>query len=310
MNVASLSNANREQPRALITGITGFTGQYMRQELLDAGYEVFGTTRGHSDCDHVVSLDLYDKSAVSALVDSVSPDIVVHLAAIAFVPHGDVDDIYRTNIVATHHLLSALATGHHKPRAVLLASSANVYGNVVHDGAIDEETVLTPANDYAVSKSAMEQMTNLWRQQLPIVITRPFNYTGVGQSAQFLLPKIVKHFQQKKRVIELGNTDVQRDFSDVRTVVNSYRRLLDREISTFEVYNVCSNAVYSLQNVLDIMAEIAGYAIEVQVNPAFVRSNEVKRLQGDNRKLASVIGGIKGIALHETLSWMYEKGQF
>lgn len=304
------SNTASRQPRALITGITGFTGRYMQQELLGVGYEVFGTARESSHSSNIYSLDLHDKQAVSALVESVLPDVVIHLAAIAFVAHGDVDDIYRTNIVATHHLLSALAQCRHKPRAVLLASSANVYGNVDSDGCIDEETVLSPANDYAVSKSAMEQMASLWQQQLPIVITRPFNYTGVGQSAQFLLPKIVKHFQQNKRVIELGNTDVQRDFSDVRMVVNSYRRLLDREVSTFEVYNVCSGKVYSLQNVLDIMAEIAGYEIEVQVNPAFVRSNEVKKLQGDNGKLTAVIGETDSIALRDTLSWMYEKGHF
>jgi GDP-D-mannose dehydratase len=118
------------------------------------------------------------------------------------------------------------------------------------------------------------------------------------------LPKIVGHFKRKERLIELGNLEVERDFSDVRMVTKAYAALLNKEISG-DVFNVCSGRSYSLKNILAIMTEIAGYEIEIRVNPAFVRANEVKRLQGDASKLNSVISGLNAIPLRETLNWMY-----
>ena len=127
------------------------------------------------------------------------------------------------------------------PGAVLLASSANIYGNAPVE-VIDESVAPAPANDYAVSKLAMEYMARLWMDRLPIVITRPFNYTGVGQAPQFLLPKIVGHFQRGERVIELGNIDVERDFSDVRTVASAYA--VAPHAPAGEVFNVCSGVAF------------------------------------------------------------------
>jgi GDP-6-deoxy-D-talose 4-dehydrogenase len=129
----------------------------------------------------------------------------------------------------------------------------------------------------------------------------------VGQSLDFLLPKIVSHFQAKAPVIELGNIDVARDFSDVRTVAASYRRLLELAPAG-ETFNVCSGSAHTLSDALRMMAQIAGYAIEVRVNPAFVRANEVKRLLGSNEKLQRCIGPLPAIPLQETLRWMYEAG--
>ncbi|MET3550417.1 nucleoside-diphosphate-sugar epimerase [Burkholderia sp. 567] len=234
------------------------------------------------------------------------PDIVAHLAAVSFVAHGDADAIYRTNVVGSRNLLEALANLENRPRAVLLASSANIYGNAAVE-IIDESIEPNPANDYAVSKLAMEYMARLWRDKLPIVIARPFNYTGVGQSPQFLLPKIVGHFQRGERVIELGNIDVERDFSDVRRVADAYRRLLELSPAG-GVFNVCSGRAVSLKAVISMMERIAGYAIEVRVNPAFVRANDVRRLQGNDARLQAAIGPLEDIPLENTLRWMFEEG--
>lgn len=300
----SLLSAEGAGKRALITGLSGFTGRYLAQELEDAGYEVFGTALpGEFSGPNVFHVDLCDRAAVTAMIEQVQPDVVAHLAAISFVAHSNVDLIYRVNIVGTRNLLEALAAQSHAPSAVLLASSANIYGNACA-GVIDEKVAPAPANDYAVSKLAMEHMAQLWTDKLPIIIVRPFNYTGVGQAENFLLPKIVSHFRKGARAIELGNLNVERDFSDVRMVAKSYRRLLAASPAG-EAFNVCSGRAHSLGGVIDVMSDIAGYGIDVHVNPAFVRAREVQILVGNNDKLSSVIGAIPPTPLPETLRWMY-----
>lgn len=290
--------------RALITGLTGFTGRYVEQELRAAGYQVFGTiTPGHTPAEGQFAVDLNDRAALAQVLQQVQPDVVAHLAAIAFVAHGDVEQIYRVNLNGTRNLLEALAAQAHRPSAVLLASSANIYGNT-EVGVIDENVVAAPANDYAVSKLAMEYMARLWQDKLPLIFVRPFNYTGVGQQENFLLPKIVGHFRRQASEIELGNLHVWRDFSDVRMVARCYRRLL-AAAPVGQTFNVCSGQAYSLGEVLQMMGEIAGYQINVRVNPAFVRANEVVRLVGDNRRLSAAIGPLEAVPLADTLRWMY-----
>ena len=189
----------------------------------------------------------------------------------------------------------------HRPRAVLLASSANVYGNARSRSR--RRSLPAPANDYAVSKLAMEYMAcshgPTADRHHPAV-----QLYGGRPDANFLIPKIVGHFQRRERVIELGNIDVERDFSDVRTIARIYSALLQKAPAG-DVFNVCSGKVYSLKEVLAMVADIAGYEIEVRVNPAFVRINEVKRLQGDAGKLRQAIGDFQAIPLQETLRWMY-----
>jgi len=294
--------------KVLITGVRGFTGRYLAAELNANGYEVFGVVHSTLDSDsagmqNFYACDLGDTIGLAQVIEKVQPDMIVHLAGIAFVAHGDVDTIYQTNLLGTRNLLEALVRVNIPIKAVLLASSANVYGNA-RGGQLTEATVPAPANDYAVSKLAMEYMAGLYADRLPIIIARPFNYTGVGQSENFLLPKIVNHIRRRAPVIELGNLDVARDFSDVRRVVHYYRRLLETPAAIGETFNVCSGRAYTLEEVLDKACSIAEYAIEVKVNPAFVRENELKKLIGSRAKLESVVGAVPDIPLDETLRWM------
>lgn len=292
--------------RALLTGRNGFTGRYVAAELEAAGYEVVGLSDhpGESETGSITA-NLLDREAVAVAVAEVKPHVVLHLAAISFVAHGDVDEIYRVNVVGTRNLLEALVQLSEKPRIVVLASSANIYGNAKVE-PITEDTPAAPANDYAVSKLAMEYMARLWMDRLPIVITRPFNYTGVGQSAEFLIPKIVDHFRRRERVIELGNIDVVRDFGDVRDVARVYADLVGKKPAE-SVLNICTGVGHSLVDVLDIMGELAGYQVESRVNPRFVRGNEVARLIGSMSAIRHVLGTSATRPLRDTLSWMYSE---
>lgn len=299
--------------RILVTGVDGFTGRYLAPALAAEGHEVHGLVQRAPEPGQAMqagvhalhACDLLDPAGLLRLVDQVRPDKVAHLAGIAFVGHGDVGAIYSTNLIGVRHLLAALAAvagGDAPPSAVLLASSANIYGNSTA-GVIDESVPAAPTNDYAVSKLAMEYMAATWNERLPITVVRPFNYTGIGQSEDFLLPKIVSHFKRRAAVLELGNLDVERDFSDVRTVVDCYARLLKSDTSG-QVFNVCSGVGHTLRSVLQMAADIAGHMPEVRVNPAFVRANEVQRLVGSRAALERAIGSLQGPNLHETLSWM------
>lgn len=294
--------------RVLVTGSNGFTGYYLKQELIGAGWEVFGlgVTPTSGDSNYYC-VDLSDTSSLQMVIDEVQPHAVIHLAGIAFVGHGIPDDFYKVNLLGTRNLLAVLAQRKRRPEAVLLASSANVYGNSA-EGVLTESTAPHPANDYAVSKLAMEHMARLWADTLPVIITRPFNYTGIGQSASFLLPKIVSHFHRRAEVIELGNLDVWRDFSDVRAISNAYRRLVETPAAAGATVNVCSGRTYSLREVLGLAEEITGHTMRIEVNPLFVRPNEVKTLCGNPSKLRDLIGEWDTPPLEDTLRWMLEGG--
>lgn len=306
------TEAGRPSRRAFVTGLAGFTGRYMAQRLAAAGYDVWGTVApGAARPDDpalahctLLPVDLLDANATRAALADARPDAVVHLAARAHVAQDEPSQTYAVNIVGTRNLLAALTGLDRRPSAVLLASSANIYGNSTA-GVLDESVTPAPANDYAVSKLAMEYAAKLWADRLPIVIARPFNYTGVGQDDAYLLPKLVSHYARNAPRISLGNLDVSRDFSDVRDVTAAYLKLLEAAPAG-ETFNICSERAYSLKEVLAMLSRIAGYVIDVTIDPRFVRHNEVKSLSGSRDKLRRAVGELPVTPLDETLRWMMD----
>lgn len=296
--------------KILVSGVDGFTGRYLAPLLASAGYDVHGLAQRMPvhRVDGVSSMHLADLTQPAELVEVVAaaaPDFVVHLAGISFVGSNP-ELIYRVNLVGTRNLLEALASLSRTPRAVVLASSANVYGNAT-EGLIDEMASPAPANDYAVSKLAMEYVAKTYSSRLPLIVCRPFNYTGIGQAETFLLPKIVAHVRKGAAEIELGNLDVARDFSDVRDVSSVYAKLIQTSAAIGRTLNICSGKAYTLREVLSLVGDISGKKLAVRVNPAFVRSNEVKILLGDRSRIDALVPGSCGkTPLVETLRWMIE----
>ena len=294
-----------EQPRALITGLSGFTGRYMAAELRQRGYEIWGIDEPSTEESLSIRADLTDRSSLCSAIAEIKPNLVVHLAGIAFVGHSQPAAFYEVNLIGTHNLLQALEPFAEQLDVVLLASSANVYGNA-REGLIAETQTPNPTNDYAVSKLAMEYMAKTWLPKLPIVIARPFNYTGIGQTDNFLIPKIVSHFLRKEKSISLGNLEVWREFNDVRDVVRAYLELtLSKPVG--ETFNVCSGHLVSLREVVALASQLTGHNIEINVNPALVRANEVTRLGGDCSALLRVAPDWKPRLMSDTLAWMLGK---
>ena len=290
---------------ALITGLSGFTGKFVAENLESLGFQVHGLSLEQATNGINSVASLLDPDALQSWVARVQPNVVVHLAAVSSVVHSNVAEMYSVNITGTRNLLQALKNENCGSDAVILASSANVYGNV-STKPITETQAIAPENDYAVSKTSMEQMASLWEDTLPITITRPFNYTGRGQSTRFLIPKIVDHFKRRENVIELGNVDVYRDFSDVRNVAWCYGQLAVKP-APGEVFNISSGVGTSIMKVISHLEDLTGHHIEVSVNPKFVREREVRALTGDSTKLWNHIGQPEQISIRETLQWMLDE---
>ena len=280
----------------LVTGADGFTGVHFVKQAREAGYEVFE-----------FNADLTNPVAVQSQVTEAQPDVVVHLAAISFVGQDKASAFYDVNVCGTLNLLDALLKLPKLPTRVLLASSANVYGNC-EQSPISESQMPAPLNHYAMSKLAMEHLAMTYADRLPLFFVRPFNYTGTGQVESFIIPKLVSHFKQRAKAVELGNLTVEREYNDVRMVTDAYLKLLDKAVQG-QTYNICSSKTYTLHQVIGTLVELTGHQINVVVNPAFVRANELHRLCGDASKLDKTIGAGGSIALKDTLRWMLESAE-
>ena len=282
--------------KMLVTGADGFTGVHFVKQAREAGYEVFE-----------FNADLTNPVAVQSQVNAAQPDVVVHLAAISFVGHDKASAFYDVNVIGTLNLLDALLKLPKPPKRVLLASSANVYGNC-ELSPISETQAPAPLNHYAMSKLAMEHLALTYLNRLPLFFVRPFNYTGPGQVESFVVPKIVAHFKKRAATIELGNLTVEREYNDVRMVTDAYLKLLDKA-AIGQIYNICSSKTYTLHQVIDTLTTLTEHQINVAVSPAFARANELHRLCGDVSKLNKTIGVQDSIALIDTLHWMLESAE-
>ena len=281
--------------KILLTGSDGFTGIEFSALAVRAGHEVIA----------LVS-DIRDYAALSDEVCKIDIDCVLHLAAISFVGHSNESEFYDVNVLGTCNLLKALAKIDKAPLKVVIASSANVYGNST-DSPITEQTEPNPVNHYAMSKLAMEYMAKTYASDLPIVIARPFNYTGAGQSKSFVIPKLVEHFVAGKDKVLLGNIDVEREFNDVQMVCEAYLQLLAYGVAG-ETYNICSGKPYALKSVITMLESITGHFMQVEINPAFVRPNEVVKLYGSPDKLLELVransSSLRTMELNDTLQTM------
>lgn len=277
--------------RILVTGADGFTGLHFARRAREVGHEVIA-----------LSADLTDRAAIKLQVEMAAPQAVVHLAAISFVGHDKPSAFYDVNVIGTLNLLDALQGLAKPPSSILLASSANVYGNC-DQSPIAETQAPAPVNHYAMSKLAMEYLAKTYADRLPLFFVRPFNYTGPGQAASFVIPKLVAHFQRRAATVELGNLHVEREYNDVRMVCQVYLKLLERA-DAGETYNICTGQTHTLEHVIDLLTELTGHHIEVLVDPSFVRANEIHRLCGNPAKLIQALGALPPADLRDTLHWM------
>ena len=282
--------------RVFITGIDSFTGSHLLN-YLDA--EIFGSSLVRSG-KQIYRCNILEKERLQTILEEVRPDAIIHLAAISYVAYEKKEDFYRINTIGSTNVIEAgLAAGCER---FILASSATVYGN--QTPPYDEEMCPRPLDHYGASKVAAEYIARNFFHEATIFITRPFNYTGIGQPSNFIVPKIVDHFC-KKKPLELGKLSSRREFNDISFVCEAYRRLL-RVDAPSQILNICSGRSISIEEVIKMMEDISGYSIEVTTNPKFIRNNDIENLQGSPQKLFKLIGEIEQKPFEETLKEMYE----
>ena len=274
-----------------ITGAQGFTGIHLAQLAKKNQYEVVESQS-----------NLLDYESLNNDIKVCKPDYVIHLAAISSTVSENHTHLYETNVIGSLHLFRALSNLTIKPKKVILASSAHVYGNTSQE-IFSEEDAPAPFNHYGISKLTMELIAKQFFDQLPIIIVRPFNYTGVGHHEGFVVPKIINQFKLKSSKIELGNIDTQREYNDVRLICEMYLKLLDFGKNS-ETYNICTGKVHSIREIISILEALTNHQIKVIQNPAFIRSNELVKLCGNPQKLNSIVGDLSRYTLSDTLEWM------
>lgn len=296
---------------ALVTGGTGFVGQWLARALLEEGWRVVALGL-HSPATGVLTAaeraaiewihgDIRDTDAVYHAVDRSAPEAVFHLAGVSFIPdaRGTPSATYEVNVLGAVRLLSEVARrrarGELDP-AILVVGSGTQYGpHPVQDMPLTETAAQWAADVYAASKAAQEiAALQMHRAEgLRVICTRSFNHSGVGHPDHFLLPALVRRALALRasgdRELKLGNQDSIRDYLHVADVVRAYLQLT-RHGRPGEVYNVCSGAGVSVHQLAEEVLLQVGIAAEITTDPALVRGVDVPVLVGSPQKLQAATG--------------------
>jgi len=305
--------------RVLITGITGFVGSHLAEFLLaQKDVEVFGTVRWRSKTDnidhlksriHLFECDLRDASSVRQVIAEVSPDRMFHLAGQSFVPMSwkAPSETMTTNAVGQINLFEAIRECKLSTR-IQIACSSEEYG-MVHENELPlvETSPLRPLSPYAVSKVAQDLLGYQYARsyKMFIVRTRAFNHTGPRRGEVFATSNFSKQIALieaglQEPVIQVGNLDARRDFTDVRDIIRGYWLALEKG-EPGEVYNLCSGRVISIRDMLNLLLSKTSKRIEIKTDPARLRPSDVMVLLGDCSKFRNKTGWQPVIPLEQTL---------
>jgi GDP-4-dehydro-6-deoxy-D-mannose reductase len=264
--------------------------------------------------------DLLDAPRIGALVGSIAPEAICHLAALSFVPDAERDPqaAYRVNVDGTLAVLGALRARAPKAR-LLFVGSGDAYGAVLSDELpIDEEVPLRPLSVYGASKAAADLTAAQWGRAygLEVVRARPFNHTGPGQRPTFVSPALAKQIadieaDRQPPTLRVGNLDPVRDLSDVRDIAAGYVALLERGMNG-HAYNLCSGVGRSIHEVVEVFRGLARVPIDVVHDPALARPVEVLRVVGSAERATADTGWSPTISFEQTakdlLEWWRQSG--
>lgn len=289
--------------RAFITGISGFVGKHLREELLREGWDVYGFDIRPAG-ENVFVGDLSDRAALTRAVADCGPDAVFHLAGI--IKSTDPQAYYTSNLFGTLNLFDAVMQMERRPKMVLASSSA-VYGLTKSARPITERSPLRPVTEYAVSKVAQETAALRYHYAfgLDVVILRMFNLLGPGQSPDLACSAFARQIAlaelSGETEIVTGNLDARRDFVDVRDAVRAFVLAADMG-KAGHAYNVCSGRAVEIRKCLGEIMSRSQRQLSAKVDPGRVQNHDISIQAGSHRKLREAAGWSPKISLKQSLS--------
>lgn len=303
--------------KAFITGLTGFAGKHLSAHLLDQGFTVSGTYLTEDSIEGLQNknqidlhqLDLLDSEKTHSIINSVRPDYVFHLAALASPRESFKDPMntFTTNISGQISVLEAIKKLELFDTKTLIISSAEIYGHVnPADLPMDEDTPFMPTNPYAVSKITQDYLSLMYHltNKLKIVRVRPFNHVGPGQAPIFVISafakKIVDIEKGRESVMKIGNLTSKRDFTDVRDMVKAYFLALEKG-EDGQVYNLGSGKSYQISDILDMMIGLSNVEIKTEQDPSLMSPSDDPELLCDPSKFVNLTGWKSEIPIEKTL---------
>lgn len=299
--------------RALVTGADGFVGRWLVAHLAEAGDDVWQAF-GHRTPvgSHQRRVDLLDANSVRDLVEWAKPEVVYHLAAVAFAPDAasDLGRALDVTVRGSAFVLHAAADQDVAP-VVMIPSSAEVYG-VARRQPITEGSPVAPVNVYGATKAAQETLALAFERshRLKVVVARSFNHIGAGQRDSFVVPAFASQLARiaagkAEPILRVGNLAARRDFTDVRDVVRAYRLLVAGGHSGQPI-NVASGRGVAIQTILDMLIEMSGLRVTVAVDPQRLRPLDLPVVRGSSALLRRLTGWRPEIPLETTLRDVWE----
>ena len=296
----------------LITGAAGFAGGHLIDRVLAEDRQVVGWYRPGTDASTLRddiewrAVELLERDDVRRALDEAKPTAVYHLAGAAHVAQSwqRTAETYEINVLATHHLLTALSLQKPHPR-VLVSCSGTVYRPQEHP--LSEDDPIGPSSPYAASKLAQEMLAIrvCHETAMPVIVARSFNHTGPGQDPSFVASGIARQIArieagcQEPRLV-LGNLDPRRDLSDVRDVVRAYLSLM-AHATPARPYNVCSGRALAIGALVETFLARAKTRIDVVQDPALLRRNDAPLLVGDPARIHAETGWQAEIPIERTV---------
>jgi GDP-4-dehydro-6-deoxy-D-mannose reductase len=297
--------AASKSTRVLVTGAAGFVASHLGEicaarddlELVGMQRPTSVTRALPAGFSSGVEADLLDQEGLKDAVAEARPEAIIHLAG-----QSSVHESYRNpggtllaNVLGTQHLLFAAEKA--QVRRVLVVGSADEYGDVNPINVpLREDRPLAPLSPYAVSRVAQGALCSEFarRKTVDIVRTRTFPHTGKRRGAVFAESSFARQIaeielERAAPVIQVGNLDAIRDFSDVREVIEAYLLLLARGESG-AVYNVCSGKGVAMREILSALVALSSVKVEVHVDPARLRPSDLPVLVGDPSRLRAATG--------------------